>query len=130
MKSHRDSLSNTEEKSKDILFNWNAKNKIHIQAEHLLSVTITKTSIELIQRLSTIFTDAYKKDLPIKDDDEDKSILSVHNMTGYEILIDDITNVEVELYVITIKMILLLLSLPRIINQRLRSVSNMKNPFQ
>jgi hypothetical protein len=130
MKSHRDSLSNTEEKSKDILFNWNAKNKIHIQAEHFLSVTITKTSIELIQRLSTIFTDAYKKDLPIKDDDEDKSILSVHNMTGYEILIDDITNVEVELYVITIKMILLLLSLPRIINQRLRSVSNMKNQFQ
>jgi hypothetical protein len=100
----RGSLSNTKEKSKDIEISLNAKNKIHIRAEHLLSIILTKTSIDLIQRLSTMFTDAYKKKLSTRDDDDDEELmLSVDNMTGYQILIDQLIGLEVNLEVIRLK---------------------------
>jgi hypothetical protein len=73
----------------------NSKNKIHIHAEHLLCITITKTSIDLAQRVSSMFTDASKEEQPITNDVDDESILSVHNMTGYQIVIDELIGVEV-----------------------------------
>jgi len=108
MNHHRESLSTTEEQRKDISISFNAKNKIQIRSEHLLAVTLTKTSMDLAQRLSAMFSDAYTKDLPTKDDSNEQAILSVHNMTGYDILIDNITGVEVSLDFSILKMTILM----------------------
>jgi len=105
---HRESLSTSEEQRKDISISFNAKNKIHIRSEDLLTVTLTKTSIDLGQRLSEMFSDAYKNDLPKKDDSDEEAILSLHNMTGYDILIDNITGVEVSLDFSILKMTILM----------------------
>ncbi len=72
----------------------NSKNKIHFRAEHLLSITLTKTNIDLIQRLLPIFTDKNKKEVPINNE----SVLSVQNMTGYQIIIDELIGVEVKVF--------------------------------
>ncbi len=108
MNHHRESLSTTEEQRKDISISFNAKNKIQIRSEHLLAVTLTKTSMDLAQRLSAMFSDAYTKDLPTKDDSNEEAILSVHNMTGYDILIDNITGVEVSLDFSILKIVILM----------------------
>jgi hypothetical protein len=93
-----------EEHRKDSVISVNAKNIIVIRAEHLLSITLTKTSIDLAQRLSEMFNNACTKQVTVREDDDD-AILSVYNWTGYEILIDEIIGVEVSLFVITLKMI-------------------------
>ncbi|CAF3861922.1 unnamed protein product, partial [Adineta steineri] len=91
LSSHENSLSMTEEESKDITNVLNAKNKIHIRAEHLLSVIFTKTTFDLIQYLFKIFMNTYKYELLIID----KSILSLYNLTGYDILLDDLNGIQV-----------------------------------
>ncbi len=96
---HKNSISSSEEEAEDKKTILNSKNKIYLRAEHLLCVTITKTSVDLAQRVSSMFTDAFKEEQPINghENDDDESILSVHNMTGYQIVIDELTGVEVSL---------------------------------
>ncbi|UJR16774.1 hypothetical protein I4U23_003674 [Adineta vaga] len=92
----QNSLSTIEEHSKDITDCLNAKKKFHIRAENLLNITLTKSSFDLIERLTTVFMKAYNNKLSKDDDIEDKSILSVHNLTGYEVLLDDIKDMEID----------------------------------
>ncbi|CAF1301171.1 unnamed protein product, partial [Rotaria sordida] len=70
-----------------------AKHVIYIRADHPLNITVTKTMLNLAQRLSTTFKDAYNKRL-LSDEDDDKSLLSIHNMTGYDVYIENITGVK------------------------------------
>lgn len=72
-----------------------AKQITSIRADHLLSITVTKTMLNLALRLTTMFQDAYNKGLPLDDDEENESLLSVLNMTGHDIYIDDIEGVQV-----------------------------------
>ncbi len=119
---HRDSLSDSEEQSKDISNILNSKNKIHIRGEHLLNITLTKSNIDLITRISKQFMDAYNRDLiPTKDDNEDESMLSVHNMTGYPIIIDQLNGVQVIINIIKLKFyVFFLLSMLKIIILQIR----------
>jgi hypothetical protein len=70
------------------------KKVIFIRADHLLNVTVTKTSVVLGQRLLTMFEEAYNKDLSTIEHD-DQSILSIYNETGYEVTIDKLIGIEV-----------------------------------
>ena len=74
-----------------------AKQIIHVRADHLLNLTVTKTMLSLGQRLSTMFEDAYNKKMPSKEDKDDKSMLSILNMIGGDVYIDEIHGVEVSL---------------------------------
>ena len=74
-----------------------AKRIISIHADQLLNITITKTGLDLLQRLSTFFNDIYNKRLPLNDDDDDEQpMLSVFNKTGRELLIDHLDGIEVK----------------------------------
>jgi hypothetical protein len=93
------------------------KKVIYIRAEHLLNVTLTKTTLDLGQRLLVIFNDAYKKG-STSDDDEEQAMLSVLNQTGYDITIDKITGVEVDSRLIIFIYFLHYLSFRKRINQK------------
>jgi hypothetical protein len=64
--------------------------------------------MDLAQHLWAIFTEVNKKHLSTQDDNEQEPILSVHNMTGYDILIDKITGVKVSLDFSILKMTILM----------------------
>ncbi len=98
----------TEEQRNESSISLITKNKIHIRSEHFLNVTLTKTSMDLAQHLWAIFTEVNKKHLSTQDDNEQEPILSVHNMTGYDILIDKITGVKVSLDFSILKMTILM----------------------
>lgn len=74
--------------------NLDVKKLICIRGEDLLNLTLTKTSVDLGQRLSSMFNSAYLKGLP-SDSDEDQSMLTIHNQTGYNIILDQFIGVEV-----------------------------------
>ncbi|CAF2841774.1 unnamed protein product [Rotaria sp. Silwood2] len=88
------SSSNIEQKPKDDSVSLDAKQVIYVRADHLLNVTITKTMLSLVQRLSTMIKDAYNKQSPWNEDDNDRSMLSIHNMTGYDIYIDNLSGIK------------------------------------
>ncbi|CAF1105334.1 unnamed protein product [Rotaria sp. Silwood1] len=88
------SSSNTEQKPKDDSVSLDAKHVIYVRADHLLNVTITKTMLNLGQRLSTMIKDAYNKQSPWNEDDDDRSMLSIHNMTGCDIYIDNLSGIK------------------------------------
>ncbi|CAF0900458.1 unnamed protein product [Adineta steineri] len=69
------------------------KKVICIRGEHLLNLTLTKTTLDLCQRLSTMFNEIYKQGLP-SDIDEEQSMLSIHNQTGFDIIISNIHGIE------------------------------------
>jgi len=71
-----------------------AKQMILIRADQLLNITITKTGLELVQRLSTLFNDVYNKRLPPGADDEDAPLLSIHNRTGKEFHINELQRLQ------------------------------------
>ncbi|CAF4278394.1 unnamed protein product [Rotaria sp. Silwood2] len=87
------SSSNTKEQQKDGTKSLNAKQVIYVRADHLLNVTVTKTMLNLAQHLYTMFQDAYNKRSPSNEDD-DRSLLSIYNMTGCDVYIDNISDVE------------------------------------
>jgi hypothetical protein len=64
-----------------------------IRADQLLNITITKTGLDLVQRLSVLFNDVYNKRLPFTDDN--RPMLSLFNGTGRELFIDDLDGLEV-----------------------------------
>ncbi len=74
--------------------NLDVKKLICIRGEDLLNLTLTKTSVDLGQRLSSMFNSAYLKGLP-SDSDEDQSMLTIHNQTGYNIILQQFIGVEV-----------------------------------
>ncbi|CAF1212266.1 unnamed protein product [Rotaria magnacalcarata] len=65
-----------------------SKQNIVVRADQLLNITITKTGLDLVQRLSALFNDVYNKRLPPSDDADDQSMLSLFNETGQDIFID------------------------------------------
>jgi hypothetical protein len=73
----------------------NTKQIINVRADQLLNITITKTGLDLVQRLSALFNDVYNKRLPPTDDD-DQPLLSLFNATGEEILIVQLDGLEVD----------------------------------
>ena len=72
-----------------------AKQMIFVRADQLLNITVTKSGLELLQRLSTLFNDVYNKRLPPGDDDEDHPMISIVNRTGKEILVDHLQRIQV-----------------------------------
>jgi hypothetical protein len=73
----------------------NSKQIILVRADQLLNITMTKTGLDLIQRLSALFNDVYNKRLPPSDDDDDQPLLSLFNGTGREISINHLHGLEV-----------------------------------
>jgi hypothetical protein len=65
-----------------------------IRADQLLNITITKTGLDLVQRLSALFNDVYNKRLPFTDDDN-QPMLALFNGTGRELIIDNLDGLEV-----------------------------------
>lgn len=72
---------------------FETKKLILIRAEHLLNLTLTKTTIDLIQRLQKMFNDAYQKGLQ-SDEDQQQSMLTIMNRTGYNVSIHHILDVQ------------------------------------
>ncbi|UJR24151.1 hypothetical protein I4U23_027117 [Adineta vaga] len=69
------------------------KKLISIRAEHLLNVTLTKTTLDLVQRIQAMFNELYEKGIP-SDIDEEQVLLSIHNQTGFNIIIYDIQGIQ------------------------------------
>ncbi len=85
-----------ENERKEGVASSNSKQLILVRADQLLNVTITKTGLDLIQRLSALFNDVYNKRLPPSEDD-DLPLLSLFNGTGRELHIDNLVGLEVRL---------------------------------
>jgi hypothetical protein len=60
-----------------------------------LNITITKTGFDLIKNLSSLFNDAYNQRLPEYLENTNKPMLSLVNLTGKSILIDNLHGLEV-----------------------------------
>lgn len=88
------SPSNDKQINKSSKSNFNAKKLILIRAEHLLNLTLTKTTIDLIQRLQKMFNDAYQKGSQ-SDEDKQQSMLTINNQTGLNLTIHHILDVQV-----------------------------------
>lgn len=73
---------------------FDVKRVISIHAEHLLKITLTKTTLDLVLHLQEIFKHVYEKG-KTSDDDKEQSLLSINNQTGYQILLHDFIGVEV-----------------------------------
>lgn len=58
---------------------------------------MTKTGLELITHISSLFNDIYNERLP-KDIDNNESMLSLLNLTGQDIFIDNLHGIEVILF--------------------------------
>ncbi|CAF3768117.1 unnamed protein product [Adineta steineri] len=87
------SLNCKEEEEEENDSDFDVKKIIFIRADHLLNITLTKTGVVLAQRLFKMFSDAYKKKSSTIEQD-DQSILSIHNHTGYELTIVDLNGIE------------------------------------
>jgi hypothetical protein len=90
------SVTTNEQERKEGVPSSNSKQIIFIRADQLLNLTITKTGLDLVQRLSALFNDVYNKRLPFADDDT-HPMLSLFNGTGQELKIDNLDGVEVNL---------------------------------
>ncbi|CAF1603445.1 unnamed protein product, partial [Didymodactylos carnosus] len=69
------------------------KQIIFIRADQLLNLTITKTGLDLAQRLSALFNDVYNRRLP-PGEDEEKPLLSMQNATGKELVLYNLDGIE------------------------------------
>ena len=69
------------------------KKLIYIRAEHLLNITLTKTTLDLFQRIQTMFNDLYKKGTA-SDDDQEQAMVSIFNQTGYELHLHQIKGLK------------------------------------
>ncbi|CAM2723478.1 unnamed protein product [Rotaria socialis] len=79
---------------KDGVSSTKSKQMILVRADQLLNITITKTGLDPVQRLSAMFNDVYNKRLPPSDDDDDQPILSLFNETVQEIFIDHLDGIQ------------------------------------
>lgn len=85
----------SEEKSESRLSS-EVKKLISIEADHLLNVTLTKSTLDLFQRISTMFNDAYRKDDLISDIDDEQAMLAIVNQTGVDLHLFNIQGIEVK----------------------------------
>ena len=67
---------------------------ISLRTEQYLNITITNTGFELINHLSSLFSDLYNQRLP-KCLDQNKPMLSLVNSTGKDIFINNLQGLEV-----------------------------------
>ena len=102
-----------EQERKEGVPSSNSKQIIFIRADQLLNITITKTGLDLVQRLSALFNDVYNKRLPPTDDD-DQPMLSLFNGTGQELFIDNLDGLEVNFIFIYFLYYLFLLKFAKI----------------
>ena len=70
---------------------WNCSFDIYEGAHNNLPDSAAMTTA---QRIQTMFNNAYKKGLS-SDVDEEQAMLSIHNQTGFDIIISNIIGVEV-----------------------------------
>jgi hypothetical protein len=91
-----DELNESIEKENSI--NFDIKKLISIRGEHLLNITLTKTTLDLVQRLQNMFNEAYQHGIS-SDDDQQQAMLSIHNYTGFSIQIKQIIGLEVCLFI-------------------------------
>ncbi len=73
-----------------------AKQLISLQTDQYLNITITKTGFNLIKHLSSLFTDLYKQRLP-EYLNHNKPMLSLVNLMGKNIMINNLHGLEVKL---------------------------------
>ncbi|CAF1648366.1 unnamed protein product, partial [Rotaria sordida] len=71
-----------------------SKTVILLCFDQLLNITMTKSGVELLQRLSALFNDVYNKRLPPSDDDDDQPMLSLLNQTGQKITISNLDGLQ------------------------------------
>ncbi|CAF3939022.1 unnamed protein product [Rotaria sp. Silwood2] len=86
------SVIDAQERKEDVSSS-KSKQIILVRADQLLNITITKTGLGLVQRLSALFNDVYNKRLPPSDDD-DQPLLSLCNETGRELFIDNLDGLQ------------------------------------
>ena len=72
-----------------------AKQVIYIRAEYLLNLTVTKTMLDVTQRLADILEQDENQNLD-SNSDEDKALLTIVNMSGEVVDIDHIIGVKVK----------------------------------
>ncbi|CAF4190264.1 unnamed protein product [Rotaria sp. Silwood2] len=70
-----------------------SKTVILLRFDQLLNITMTKSGLELLQRLSALFDDVYNKRLPPSDDD-DQPMLSLSNQTGQKIILRNLYGLQ------------------------------------
>lgn len=87
-------VTNTHERNEGIP-STQSKQIIFIRADQLLNLTITKTGLDLVQRLSTMFNNVYNKRLPSMDDDH-QPMLALFNGTGKNLQIHHLEGLEVK----------------------------------
>ncbi|CAF4060347.1 unnamed protein product, partial [Adineta steineri] len=87
------SAVSNEQERKEGVPSSTSKQIVFIRADQLLNLTITKTGLDLVQRLSALFNDVYNKRLPFTEDN-DQPMLSLFNGTGQEIFIDNLDGLE------------------------------------
>ncbi len=86
--------SNSDQQQKEEKKSMDAKQVIHVRADHLLNITVTKTMLGIAQRLSSMLKEAFDQEVS-SNEDENQSLLSVVNMTGDDIYIYHINGVQV-----------------------------------
>ncbi|CAF1265249.1 unnamed protein product [Rotaria sordida] len=86
------SVTNAQEQ-KESASSSKSKQIIFVRADQLLNITMTKTGLDLVQRLSALFNDVYNKRLPPTEDD-DRPMLSLYNGTGRELFIDHLDGLQ------------------------------------
>ena len=67
---------------------------ILIRADHLLNLTLTKSTLDLFQRIQSMFSQAYQKGYSSTDDQE-QAMLTIYNQTGYQIQLQQISGIKV-----------------------------------
>ncbi|CAF3896761.1 unnamed protein product, partial [Rotaria magnacalcarata] len=87
------SSSSKKGKQEKIVLGLDAKQLIFIRTQQLLNITITKTGLELMTNLSSLFNDIYNQRLPINIDNNE-SMLSLMNLTGQPICIENLNGLE------------------------------------
>ncbi len=88
------SSSNVGSERENTLKNSAVKKVICIRAQHLFNITLTATTIDLLEYLQEALNKTYQDD-SINDQNEERSMLSILNQTGYQINIYHFIGIEV-----------------------------------
>ncbi|UJR35157.1 hypothetical protein I4U23_027926 [Adineta vaga] len=87
------SVTSHESEKKEENASAHSKQIIFVRADQLLNITLTKTGLDLVQRLSALFNDVYNKRLPFTEDDN-QPMLSLFNGTGKDLFLDHFDGLE------------------------------------
>lgn len=70
------------------------KKLISIGSEYLLNITLTKSTIHLFKQIQLMFNESYEHSSS-SDDDLQQSLLTIENLTGKQIEIEQLIGVDV-----------------------------------